>query len=321
LIYDITNVIYFWRVVMKKLAIGLILTVALISCSKKGVEQKGPFLAKVGNATITEAEYDREFQALPAYAQQLFAGEQGKEKFLNEIINKEILYQEALKKGLDKTPDYQKKLEDFKKLTLVSELFEKEIMSKAKVSDQEVKEYYEKHKQDFAPTTQIRASHILVKTEDEAKKVLERLKKGEKFADIAKAVSIDSGSAKNGGDLGFFSKGQMVPEFEKAAASLNVGEISVPVKTQFGYHIIKVTDKKKGAVIEFDKIKDMISQRLSGEKQKEAFDQYLAELKKTYKVEINKDALSKPSAGIEKKEAPQAEPGQQKNTGEEQEKK
>ena len=91
---------------MKKIAIGLVLTLALISCSKKGVEQKGPFLAKVGNTTITQADYDREFQSLPEYAQQLFTGEQGKEKFLNEIINKEMLYQEALKKGLDKTDDF-----------------------------------------------------------------------------------------------------------------------------------------------------------------------------------------------------------------------
>jgi len=306
---------------MKKIAIGLVLTLALISCSKKGVEQKGPFLAKVGNTTITQADYDREFQALPEYAQQLFAGEQGKEKFLNEITNKEMLYQEALKKGLDKTPDFQKKLEDFKKITLVTELFEKEVMAKAKVSDQEVKDYYDKHKEELVPTTQIKASHILVKTEDEAKKVLERLKKGEKFADIAKAVSIDKGSAVNGGDLGYFSKGQMVPEFEKAAASLKIGELSMPVKTQFGYHIIKVTDKKKGAPVEFDKIKGMISQKLSAEKQKEAFDQYINELKKNYKVEINKDALATPSAGTEKKEVPPAEPEQSKKTGEEQKKK
>jgi peptidyl-prolyl cis-trans isomerase C len=306
---------------MKKIAIGLILTVALISCSKKGVEQKGPFLAKVGNTTITQADYDREFQSLPEYAQQLFTDEQGKGKFLNEIINKEMLHQEAVKKGLDKTPDFQKKLEEFKKLTLVTALFEKEIMAKAKVTDQEVKAYYDKHKEEFIPTTQIKASHILVKTEDEARKVLARLKKGEKFGDIAKAVSVDTGSAKNGGDLGYFSKGQMVPEFEKAAASLKVGDISVPVHTQFGYHIIKVTDKKKGAPIEFEKIKDMISQRLSGEKQKDAFDQYIAELKKNYKVEINKDSIAKPSAGTEKKEAPPAGPEQLKKDGEEEKKK
>jgi parvulin-like peptidyl-prolyl isomerase len=305
---------------MKKIAVGLILTVALMSCSKKGVEQKGPFLAKVGNVTITQADYDREFKTLPEYAQQIFAGEEGKEKFLNEIINKEMLYQEALKKGLEKTPDFQKKLEEFKKVTLITELFEKEIISKAKVSDQEIKDYYDKHKEELAPTTQIKASHILVKTEDEAKKVLERLKKGEKFGDIAKAVSIDKGSAKNGGDLGYFSKGQMVPEFEKAASSLQVGQISMPVQTQFGYHIIMVTDKKKGAPVEFEKLKGMISQRLSGEKQKEAFEQYIAELKKGYKVDINKDAL-KSSPGTEKKEAPAAEPEQPKKPVEEQKKK
>lgn len=306
---------------MKKIAIGLILTVALISCSKKGVEQKGPFLAKVGNTTITQADYDREFQALPEYAQQLFTDEQGKGKFLNEIINKEMLHQEAIKKGLDKNPDFQKKLEEFKKITLVTALFEKEIMARAKVTDQEVKAYYDKHKEEFIPTTQIKASHILVKTEDEAKKVLARLKKGEKFGDIAKAVSVDTASAQNGGDLGYFSKGQMVPEFEKAAASLNVGDVSVPVQTQFGYHIIKVTDKKKGAPIEFEKIKDMISQRLAGEKQKEAFDQYIAELKKNYKVEINKDIIAKPSVGTDKKEAPPAGTEQPKKDGEEQKKK
>jgi peptidyl-prolyl cis-trans isomerase C len=300
---------------MKKIAIGLVLTLALISCSKKGAEQKGPFLAKVGNTTITQADYDREFQSLPEYAQQLFTDEQGKVKFLNEIINKEMLHQEALKKGLDKTPDFQKKVEEFKKITLVTELFEKDVMAKAKVSDQEAKDYYDKHKEEFAPTTQIKASHILVKTEGEAKKVLERLKKGEKFADIAKAVSIDKGSAVNGGELGYFSKGQMVPEFEKAASSMNIGDISIPVMTQFGYHIIKVTDKKKGAVIEFEKIKDMISQKLSGEKQKEAFEQYITELKKNYKVEISKDAI--PSAETEKKEAPSSVPEQPKKTGEE----
>jgi len=303
---------------MKKTAIALIFMVALISCSKKGAEQKGPFLAKVGNTTVTQSDYEREFQTLPEYAQQLFAGEQGKEKFLNEIINKEMLYQEAVKKGLDKTPDFQKKLEEFRKLTLVTELFEKEIMAKAKISEQEAKDYYDKNKEEFAPTTQIKASHILVKTEAEAEKVRERLQKGEKFGDIAKAVSMDPGSAKNNGDLGYFSKGQMVPEFEKAAASLKIGDISVPVQTQYGYHIIKVTDRKKGSVIEFEKIKDMISQKLSGEKQKEAFDQYVAALRKNYKVEISKEALAKPSAGAEKQEIPPAVPGQQ---SQEQEKK
>ena len=278
---------------MKRIAAIALLLIVLAACSKKGAEQQsGPFVAKVGGATITKADFDRELKALPEYAQQLFQDEQGRQKFLDEIIKKEILYQEAVKKGFDKTPEFTKKMEDFRKLTLASELLEKEIMTKAKVSDQEAKDYYAKHKDEFTTTSQIRASHILVKTEEEAKKVLERLKKGEKFEEIAKKDSLDKGSAPNGGDLGFFSRGQMIPAFERAAASLKVGELSGPVKTEYGYHIIKVVDKKTGPTMEFDKVKDMIVQRLSGERQKEAFDKYVEDLKKGYKIEINKDSFA-----------------------------
>ena len=290
---------------MKRVAAVCILAVALVACSKKEAEQKGPYLAKIDNTTITQADFDREFKALPDYAQQIFTDAEGREKFLNEIVNKEILYKEAMKKGFDKSPEFNKKMEDFKKLTLVSEVFEKEIMAKSTVSDQDIKDYYDKNKESFVMATEIKASHILVKTEEEAQKVLARLKKGEKFEAIAKAVSLDTASAKNGGDVGFFKKGQMVPEFERAAASLKVGDISIPVKTQFGYHIIKVTDKKTGSPVEFEKVRDLISQKLSGEKQKEAFEAYIAELKKTYKVELNKDALSKPDTSPAKTDAPE----------------
>ncbi|MBI5074636.1 MAG: peptidylprolyl isomerase [Nitrospirae bacterium] len=299
---------------MRRVAVICVVALALVSCSKKEAGVKGPYLAKIDNTAVTQADFDREFQALPDYAQQIFTDAAGKEKFLNEIINKELLYKEAVKKGYDKGQDYIKKVEEFKKLSLVSELFEKEIMAKAKVSDQEVKDYYDKNKDDFIVAKEIKASHILVKTEDEAQKVLSRLKKGEKFEVIAKAVSIDTGSAKNGGDLGFFKKGQMVPEFERAAAALKTGETtSFPVKSPFGFHIIKVTDKKTGEAIPYDKVRDLVSQKLSGERQKGVFDTYMAELKKSHKVEINKEALTaKPvPAKTDKQEAP-AKPEEKK---------
>lgn len=302
---------------MKKITVITLIVSFLVfaACAKKE-EQKVPYLAKVGNTKITQADLEREIKRLPDFAQKLFEGTGGKEKFLDELVKKELLYQEALKKGLDKDAEYQKKVEEFKKLTLIGQLLEKEIEIKAKVTDQDVKEYYEKHKDELASVSQIRASHILVKTEEEAKKILERLKKDEDFAGIAKKSSIDTGSAKNGGDLGFFSSGQMVPEFEAAAARLKTGEISEPVKTKFGYHIIKVTDKKMGKPIEFEKVKNVIFQRLSAEKQKEFFDSYIEGLKKSYKVEINKDAVSKLGAEEEKKEGTQGKPetGEKKET-------
>jgi parvulin-like peptidyl-prolyl isomerase len=295
------------RVTISVLIIFLLLAVA--ACAKKE-GPTGPYLAKAGNATITQADLEREMKNLPEFAQALFAGSGGKEKFLNELVKKEILYQEAVKKGLDKDPEYLKKVEDYKKITLIGSLLEKEIEAKSKVTEKDVKDYYDKHKEEISSVSQIKASHILVKTEDEANKIYESLKKGANFAELAKKNSIDPGSAKNGGDLGFFSKGQMVPEFEAAAAKLRIGEISQPVKTKYGYHIIKVADKKLGKPIEFDKVKGLLSQRVAAEKQKEAFDSYLENLKKSYKVEINKDAVSKLSAGGEKKEILQGKPEQ-----------
>jgi len=287
---------------MRKVAV-LILVIpvlfAFVACAKKE-GQKGSDLAKVGNVKITQADLEREIKNLPDFAQKIFEGSGGKERFLNELIKKELLYQEALKKGLDKNTEYMKKVEDFKKITLIGQLLEKEIESKTKVTDQDVKDYYEKHKEDFAPVSQIRMSLILVKTEEEAKKILERLNKGEDFAKVAKKSSINLSSAQNGGDLGYLSRGQMTPELEAAAVRLKTGEISEPLKTQSGYQIIKVTDKKIGKVVEFERVKNFISQHLSAEKQKEVFDSYIESLKKSYKVDINKEAISK--LGEEKKE-------------------
>jgi len=280
---------------------------ALSACAKKE-EQKGPYLAKVGTVKITQADLDREMKNLPEFAQALFAGSEGKEKFLDELVKKEMLYQEALKKGLDKNPEFVSKVGDFRKISLVGMLLEQVIEEKAKLTDQDIKDYYEKNKEDFAPVLQLRASQIVVKTQDEANSILERLKRGEDFAKIARQSSIDPGSAKNGGDLGFLSRGQMKPDFVAVAARLKVGEVSHAVKTAAGYLIVKVTDKKFGTPVEFEKVKELIAQRLTADKQKEIFDSYLEELRKTYKVDINREALSGLS-GEEKKEGTLVTPG------------
>lgn len=294
---------------MKKVVVLIIGISLLFACAKKE-EQKSPYLARVGTVEITQVDFERDLKSLPDFAQKMFESSSGKEKFLDELIKKEILYQEAVKKGIDKDSGYLKRVEDFKKITLVSLLLEKEIEEKAKVSEQEVKNYYEKHKEEFAPASQIRASHILVKTEEEAKKIYERLKKGEDFAEIAKKISKDTATAKNGGDLGFFSKGQMVPEFEAAAVKLKKGEFSEPVSTRFGFHIIKLTDKKLGQAIEYNKVKDAILQHLSAEKQKEVFNSYMNGLRKSYRVDINKEAFSKFAPSEDKKDVSQEKPEQ-----------
>ncbi len=275
------------------LVLALALVTGISACEKKQPQGQvsGKVLATVNGSVITVDDFQREMEGLPDFAKTMFKGEDGKKRFLDELINKELLYQEAEKRGLDKDEAFKKKVEDFKKLTLVSMLLTKEVEDKASVTDADVKDYFDKHKDELKSRDKIRASHILVKTEDEAKKVIARLKKGEDFAKLAKAVSIDKASAERGGDLGYFSRGQMVPEFEAVAFQLKKGEISQPVKTQYGYHIIKVTDIKQGVPLSFDTIKDQLKQKLITDKQRELFNTFVNGLKKTAKMQVNSQLL------------------------------
>ncbi|MBI5026091.1 MAG: peptidylprolyl isomerase [Nitrospirae bacterium] len=277
---------------MKKLLVVMVVMNVVIFASGCAPKKEEPVvLAVVNDTKITKEEFLSEMEALPDFARGMFENKEGKERFLDEMIKREILYQEAKKKGLEKDKDFQKKLEEFKKINLVSMILKTEIQDKVKVDEKDIKDFFEKHSEEFKARVEVRASHILVKTEDEAKKLLEKIKKGENFAKLAKEFSLDAESAKNGGDVGFFSKGQMIPEFEKAAFALKAGEVSSPVKTQFGYHLIKVTDRKTGKAVEFEQVKGVIERRLTAERQKSLFDSYIEGLKKTSKITVKKEAL------------------------------
>ncbi|ABO65946.1 MULTISPECIES: peptidylprolyl isomerase [Geobacillus] len=171
---------------------------------------------------VTDEEIDREIERIKeAYGTQYdLAVQQNGEKVIREMIKLDLLRAKAA-------------IEDIK------------------VTDKELKEYYDNYK------PKVRASHILVEDEKTAKEVKAKLDKGEDFAKLAKEYSQDPGSASNGGDLGWFGAGKMVKEFEEAAYKLKVGEVSDPIKTDYGYHIIKVTDKEKKKT--FDKMKEEIT--------------------------------------------------------------
>lgn len=167
-------------------------------------------------------------------------------------------------------------------------LRQKAAMEDIKVSDEELKKYYNEYK------PKVKASHILVDDEKTAKEIKAKLEKGEDFAKLAKEYSKDTGSAQNGGDLGWFGPGKMVEEFEKAAYALKVGEVSDPVKTQFGYHIIKVTDKEKKK--SFDEMKEEMEyevkkSKLDASKVQSKLDKLMKEANVDIKDKSLKDAL------------------------------
>jgi len=268
--------------VITKIAASLLLTSSLSFAATLATVDGKKISDKDVNSALMQATQGRLAQ-LPANKQ-----EQLKKQFLEELIAKQVIYEDAKKKGITNSQEYKEELnkivESIKK-DLAIKLWQKRLFDSIKISDKELRDYYNKNKQEFMQKESVHARHILVKSEDEAKKIIDQLKNlhGEalknKFIELAKNKSTGP-SGPRGGDLGYFSKGQMVPAFEKAAFALPVGHITTtPVKTQFGYHVIYVEDKKKAATKPFAEVKPYIEQRLKMEKFRDIMQKKMQELK------------------------------------------
>jgi len=213
------------------------------------------------NITKQDAEAFVSATAPNAHFSQLNPAQQNmiKERLIEKVLFMEL----AKKEGIENEPEFKKALEKIKNELAVN-LWMKKQLESIVISDSEAKDFYEKNKDEFVQKETVQARHILVKDEKAAKEIIKELKplKGEalkkKFIELAKAKSIGP-SAPKGGELGYFAKGQMVPEFSKAVWSLEKDQITLePVKTQFGYHIILLEDKKEAAKVPYDKVKDQI---------------------------------------------------------------
>lgn len=243
-------------------------------------------VATVNGKMITVDLFDKVMQQAPAGMPA--DDPAAKRGVLDKLVDVEIVAQEAERQGLAETDEFKLNMEMLRKQQLYVSLMKKEIIDGVKVTPEEAKAVYEKDKAKYVTAEEVQASHILVDTEDEAKNIKEQLDKGGDFAALAKEKS-KCPSAPRGGDLGSFGKGRMVPEFEKAAFALKVGEISAPVKTQFGWHIIKVTGIKEAKAKEFDEVKAEIEQKLLQEKQKKVYDDLMAGLKAKADVKVNEE--------------------------------
>lgn len=159
--------------------------------------------------------------------------------------------------------------------------------TKIEVKDQEVEKYFQTHQDQYNVPELVKARHILVKEEKEAEDILRQLKAGEDFAKLAQKYSQDPGSKEKGGDLGYFSRGQMVPAFEKAAFSLQIGEISSIIQTDYGYHIIKVEDHKKQQKFQFQQVREEVKKELAENKKKDTWMKFLEDLRSKNQIKTN----------------------------------
>jgi peptidyl-prolyl cis-trans isomerase C len=194
--------------------------------------------------------------------------DQKREEIIGFLINAKLVAKAAAEAKMAEGPDYEAKLEFLRQRVLMQSFLEK--AGKDAVSDAEVQKVFDETVKDMKPEEEVRARHILVETEDEAKKAAARIAAGEDFGAVAKEISKDPGSGAEGGDLGYFSKGQMVPEFAEAAEKLEVGKVSAPVKSQYGWHIIKVEDKRTKPLPKLEDVKGQIEEYVSRRGQQDA---------------------------------------------------
>ncbi|WP_092999437.1 peptidylprolyl isomerase [Rhizobium sp. NFR07] len=259
---------------------------AAISFQAPAFAQEDPVVAKVGNLEIHQSELDLAVQNLDPQLAQL-PDDQKKVAALSGAIDIKLLASGAIAEGVDKTEDFKQRMAYIGDRELHNAFFRKHVVEAT--TDEEVKARYDKEIAGLPKQEEIKAAHILVKTEDEAKAIIADLDAGKDFAAIAKEKSQDS-NKDEGGDLGWFGPGRMVPEFEQAAMALEKGAYTkTPVKTQFGFHVIKLEDKRDAPPPPFEQVKDQVKQLVMRDKYVAMIDKAKAD----QKIEITDEALKK----------------------------
>lgn len=281
--------------------VALIVLAALFGgCTGEGIKKSGDVVAVVNGKEVTTEDIKKRLgQAAPKMGE-ILADEQTRKELMDDIIATELISGDAKKKGLDRDQDYLLKVEDFKRNELRNTYLNKEVIEKNTVSETELTDYIKKNED--AIKTEVTAGHILVKTEAEAKDVLARLAKGENFAKLAAAISLDTRNNKTGGGLGPINIKDIPAEaleLEKLVLSLKVGESGI-LKGRFGYSVIKVNSKMVNKKITIDnELQLRLHDKLIKLKRQNALDDRVKELRSKAKVVINDEVLKK-AAGTPK---------------------
>lgn len=266
------------------LVLGMMLGAGLVGCSPK--EEKGSVLARVDDSRLTLDEF---LEQIPQELRPMLS-QKDMESYVRRWVDTQLFYKEALRRELHREPEVAAKLENLRREILVSELLNRELEERVNVTDEDVAAYYREHEDEYA--TEIKVAHVLVSTPEEAQRILEELEGGGDFAELAKAWSIDESSSENGGELRYFTRGSGVPEFEDACFALELGETSGVVETGYGYHIIRLIDRRAaGRIVVLDEIREELRGYLSMMKQEEVLREWLEGLRTDAEIELNLDLL------------------------------
>ena len=262
-------------------------------------------VARIGNKIITVADFNKILTYYDAEQRaQIEKNPQAKPTILWQTVQGLVIAGLAREKGFDKRPEIKGQLEMITNNFLAFQYLQKEVISKVKVTEKDAKAYYDKNPDLFKSPEQVKARHILIqvpkeasdedkkKQKEKADEVLKKVKAGEDFTKLAAETSDDPGTKSKGGELGFFSKGSMVPAFEQVAFSLKPGEVSELVETEFGFHVIKVDEKKEAVSEPFETIKEKVTKQVLREKQEAKVTEFVEQALKKAKVMMNPAPLT-----------------------------
>jgi peptidyl-prolyl cis-trans isomerase C len=219
-------------------------------------------LARVQGVEIRQADLDAAEEDIGGQTTAQMSPEQKREYLLSFVIDLTLAAKAAEQRNVQEGADFARKMTYYRNKLLVETLLNTE--TRTRVTEEEMRKIYDEQRSRITPEEEVRARHILVETEDEAKALIAQIRGGGDFEAIAKEKSKDPGGARNGGDLGFFTKGQMVPEFAEAAFAMQAGQLSqAPVKSQFGWHIIKVEERRQRQIPSFEQVRGQIEDFLT----------------------------------------------------------
>ncbi len=240
-------------------------------------------LAVAAGHTITEQELNNLIANYPPEQQVYFSNPNAKDELLEQLIGFHLFSALAKEQKIKESKTYRETLAKMEQ-ELASHMAATGVIERVTVDDSEAEAYFDAHPAQLQAGEQVKASHILVDSEEDAKKAAEEIAAGKAFSDAAREYSTCP-SKEKGGDLGYFGKGQMVPEFERAAFGAQAGETVGPVQTQFGYHLIRVEDKKQEEGVRFSDIKEQLKEKLLQQKKQEVYLKTVKELEVKYGVE------------------------------------
>jgi len=267
----------------KKVVLGF---VAMITIAGAAMAEENKVYATVNGMDITQRDVSALLRGQNVKFESLQKDK--KKQILDNLIEQKLLGDMAYKTNISKTKEYKEELKKVKK-SLAFQLWLRDFSKKITIAEKDVKNYYNKNKEKFKTPEQLKASHILVKTQKEAKEIIATLLKSKNLKDaftaLAKEKSVGPSGVK-GGELGWFTKQQMVPEFSNAAEKLRVGTITkTPVKTNYGYHIIYLDGKKASSIVEYSKIKIRLKQELMQQEFAKKVKAKAEKLKKNAKID------------------------------------